>query len=137
MFVKKSTKFIAMTYRWDTRYFFITLDKLQLTRKILLMIIIYFIVLDIKIANSSGYGFQHRLITENTKICIFTFYTIFPKYLRTTLYLPKFSFVRTLTTASSFICWTASFLLMYQFVYNIVIMTWAFNYKKCQFAFWE
>lgn len=41
-----------------TCYLFITLDKLQLTRKILLMIIIYFMVLDIKLANSRAIDFN-------------------------------------------------------------------------------
>jgi len=44
---KKSTNIIVMIYRLNAHYMVITLGKLQLTRKILLMIIIYFIVLDV------------------------------------------------------------------------------------------
>jgi len=36
--------------------------------------------------------------------------------------MPKFSFVSTLMMAIDMICWSASFLLIYQFIYNIVIL---------------
>lgn len=72
------------------------------------LIVIYFIVLDRKLANDINCLFQHRPMAQIIKICIFIFTPAF-HYLRTASYLPRVSFIGTLITAIRFIRMLLSF----------------------------